>query len=389
MDLSLSNVINISLTPTSSGLTSFNTANLLLLSTEKPINEFSPEEQVRIYKTASAVAEDFGVNALTTKMAIAVFSQAQNILSNSGALIIGLKGLEETQAEAYLRLKKAVSFCGFMTTDTIANDIISNYTDEDDSSSSSGDTLVSSLVNAEINKINFVVSNVIEDIDGAFTGIKDLTYKKTRCLFYGGSEEQAKIMMASYASRAMSTVFEGSNTTQTMHLKTLTGVKADPIITQSILAKCQKAGADVYVSFEGIPCVFISGANSYYDTVFNSIWFVNDLQVTGFNYLRETNTKIPQIEEGMTGLKDSFRDVCYKGIRNRFLAPGEWTSPDTFGDPQTFRDNINNSGFYIYSIPISKQSKEEREARKAPLCQIAIKEAGAIHSVNLIINVNR
>lgn len=389
MDLSLSNVINISLTPTSIGLTSFNTANLLLLSTEKPINEFSPEEQVRIYKTASAVAEDFGVNALTTKMATAVFSQTPNILSNSGSLIIGLKGLEETQAEAYLRLKKAVSFCGFMTTDTIENDIISNYTDEDDSSSSSGDTLVSSLINAEVNKINFVVSNAIKDIDGAFTGIKDLTHTKTRCLFYGGSEEQAKIMMASYASRAMSTVFEGSNTTQTMHLKTLIGVKADPIITQSILDKCKKAGVDVYISFEGVRCVFISGANSYYDTVFNSIWFVNALQVEGFNYLQQTNTKIPQTEEGMTGLKDSFRGVCFRGIRNRFLAPGEWTLSDTFGDPQTFRDNINNSGFYIYSIPISKQPKEEREARKAPLCQIAIKEAGAIHSVNLIINVNR
>ena len=49
--------------------------------------------------------------------------------------------------------------------------------------------------------------------------------------------------------------------------------------------------------------------------------------------------------------------------------------------------NIIDKGYYIYSKPIAQQSQVDRDARKAPLIQIAGKESGAIHSssVNAII----
>lgn len=386
-NLSLSNVINVTLVPSIAGLSEFNTANLLLYSTETPIENADFTEDYRIYYTASRVAEDFGSDSLTYKMALGVFSQAPNILSNSGALIIAKKDGSETQVEAFNRLKTKVLFCGWMTTDTIANDIAANY-EEESSSASSSSTSLASAIAAENNKINFIVSNVQTDIDGAFTAIKDMTLTKTRCLFYGGTSEEAKIMMASYASKAMSTIFEASLTTQTMHVKPLAGVLPDPIMTETILAKCKTAGVDTYVSIEGVACVFSTGANGFFDEVFNELWFVNALQTAGFNYLRQTNTKIPQTENGMTGLKNAYAQVCVRGVNNGFIGAGSWTSSDTFGNPDLFKRNIETSGYYIYSTPVAQQSKADREDRKAPLVQIAVKIAGAIHSTNVMIYVN-
>lgn len=385
-NLSLSNVINVTLVPSVSGLAEFNTANLLLYSTESPLVNANFTEDYRIYRNASSVAEDFGVDSLTYKMAVAVFSQAPNILSNSGALIIALKKNSESQAEAFNRLKTKVLFCGWLTTDSIANDMVANAVAED--SSSANESSLSAAVNAENNKINFIVSNVQSDIAGVMTDIKNASLKKTRCLFYGGTETEAKVMMAAYVSRAMSTVFEASLTTQTMHLKALTGVLPDPIMTETLLSACKEAGVDVYVSIEGVACVFSNGANGFFDEVFNELWFVNAIQVAGFNYLRQTGTKVPQTEAGMTGLKNAYAQVCVRGVNNGFIGAGEWTSPDIFGNPDLFKRNIEVSGFYIYSTPVAQQSKADREARKAPLVQIAVKTAGAIHSTDVMIYVN-
>jgi hypothetical protein len=50
--------------------------------------------------------------------------------------------------------------------------------------------------------------------------------------------------------------------------------------------------------------------------------------------------------------------------------------------------NIEEVGYYIYSLPVNQQAQTEREERKAPLIQIALKEAGAIHSSNVLVYIN-
>ena len=51
--------------------------------------------------------------------------------------------------------------------------------------------------------------------------------------------------------------------------------------------------------------------------------------------------------------------------------------------------NIAEKGYYIYSIPVAQQNQTEREARKAPVIQIAVKFSGAIHHSEVIITVER
>jgi hypothetical protein len=66
-----------------------------------------------------------------------------------------------------------------------------------------------------------------------------------------------------------------------------------------------------------------------------------------------------------------------------------WNSAETFGNPEDLRRNITDVGYYIYSQPIAQQLQAQREARIAPLVQIAIKLAGAIHSSDVLVVIQR
>ena len=47
------------------------------------------------------------------------------------------------------------------------------------------------------------------------------------------------------------------------------------------------------------------------------------------------------------------------------------------------------TGYYVYIQPFDEQSQSDREARKAPPIQIAVKLKGAVHFINVTITVNR
>lgn len=250
--------------------------------------------------------------------------------------------------------------------------------------------LLAAAVVQSLNKIMFVVSYTSADI--AVGGMLDLLrsggFTQTRGLFYDDVLATALVFMASYAGLALSTVFTGSNTTQTMHLKTLSGVQPDPNLTQTFLTQAIAAGADTYPSLQGVAKVFCSGANDFFDNQYNLQWFAGALQVAGFNYLATTNTKIPQTEVGMDGLKAAYRAICEQAVTNQFLAPGTWTSSTMFGNIASLIKNISQRGYYIYSTPIASQSQVNRAARQAPLVQMAIKYAGAIQSTSVVVYVN-
>lgn len=193
---------------------------------------------------------------------------------------------------------------------------------------------------------------------------------------------------AAYASRGLSVDFNGSNTTMTMHLKDLATILPDPSMNQTLLNKCQDAGADIYGSFQGVAKTFTSGANTFFDRIYNRLWIVNAFKVAGFNLLGTTPTKIPQTEDGQIQLTSALRRIAEQAVTNGFLAPGVWTDPTTFGPGTDLRDNVLQRGYYFYSQPIAKQSVAARNARQAPVVQVALKEAGAEHSGSMIIFIN-
>ena len=373
MQLQLSNVVEISVSQAQTGVNAYNTSNLALFTTETPDPVF--DDDYKIYVEPTEVGKDFGTGSETYKMALKVFGQAPNIRANSGYLVVIPLEPSETIAAAVTRTADLVQYFGLMTTQILIE----------------AEMLAAAAVVQALNKIAFFVQRASASIEpgGSLDKLRSGTLFKSRGLYYGADNDSDALgMQAAYAGRALSTIFSGSNTTQTMHLKDLSGVQPDPSMTQTLLNKAQTAGADCYISLQGVSKVFCSGANQFFDQVYNLGWFVGALQVAGFNYLAQTSTKIPQTENGMDGLKGAYRKVCEQAVNNLYSAPGAWNSPTTFGNQQDLLDNVAQRGYYIYSQPIALQSQIDREERKAPIVQIALKEAGAIHSSTVIVNVN-
>jgi hypothetical protein len=225
------------------------------------------------------------------------------------------------------------------------------------------------------------------DILGSCYTIQQASQNKTRCLVYTQGFEEAKLMMAAYVGRGFSVNFDGTDVSQTLNLKTLRNVMPDLGISQTDYNNAKTSGVDLYVSFEGTPGVRSNGANGFFDTVYENTALKFYAVVALFNALKVTGTKIPQTEAGVTVLKNALGLVFKQFVRNGVIAAGQWNSPQTFGDPETFRANIANQGWYVYSIPIAQQSQADREARIAPYIQGACKRAGAIHEADVLILV--
>ena len=289
------------------------------------------------------------------------------LLNLSGAATGAAAGVERVK-DTILRTSGTVPYFGI-----IANDIQPSATLLE----------LASFVQTQ-DKLYFAPSATVGDIAGDFTTILNSGQTHTRCLYYSVSANDALDFAAAYASRGLSVNYDGALTQLTMHLKDLTNFVADPGITQTILDSAAGAGVDLYVDF-GIPKVFTSGANLYFDQIYSRLALQLRLQIAGFNYLATTNTKIPQTEDGLNGLKSAYRGVMETFVGNGTYAPGAWTGPASFGDPEDLVRNIADFGYYIFSQPIAQQSQQQRNARVAPLIQIAAKESGAIHSSDVTV----
>lgn len=311
----------------------------------------------------------------------AAFTISPNSLMLSGsatAVTATITQSGETLAAAITRTAGLVQYFGIMDTNSMEQH-------------GSADVLAAAAAIQPLNKIGFFVSGSSANLgsNGIINAVTQADFTQTRCLYFGDPSVSDQLgMMSAYAGRALSTNFDGSNTTETMHLKDLVGVDPDPTMTQTLLNQAQAVGADCYVSLQGVAKVFTSGENSFFDQVYNLQWFIGALQVSGFNYLAESSTKIPQTEQGMNGLKGAYRAVCQQAVTNQYLAPGQWNSSTTFGNQIDFLSNITDQGYYIYSQPVSQQSQAARAAGQAPLVQIAVKQAGAIQESSVIVYVN-
>lgn len=361
------------------GLEPLKLSTILLLTDEEPANSIT--ESYMISRTATAIAQQWGTETEVAKQAQTIFSQQPNILANDGYVIVApYKNTDETYSQAITRLAGEIYFEGILTTRTVTDD-----------EAVAASTLVQSM-NNRILMLPASSVNALTAETGLFAKVASNT--RTKCVLYtlGEGEEtaalNARLFAAAYLSRGFAVNYSGSNTTITMNLKDLVGIQADTNISEGILSQCVAIGADCFPSIEGLPKVISNRQGGmYFDQVTNQIWFLNAIQRAVFNVLAQTNTKIPQTEAGLEKITKAIRQVCNQGVTNGFIAPGTWNSSDTFGVYADFYRNIEEFGYYIYHQPVSEQLQSEREQRKAPLYQIAAKEAGSVHQANIIITI--
>ena len=375
ISLSLSDVVGITVLSAPSGLGLPNVNTIGLFTSEQPVTG-TFASGYKLYKSAADVAVDFASSSETLMHATAIFSQNPNIMTTNGYLVVVplLTGISESVQAAIVRVAPLIFFFGITTTETLVGSTLTNLC-----------AYVQSL-----NKIMVLTSATSADLNpnGVFDTIRQAGQNQIRCVFYSVSAQQARVFGSGYLARGLSTDFTGSLTSSTMHLKTIVGYASDPVINETLLAEAQVCGAEVYGNIGGIAQIFSTGTNGWFDSVYNALWLKITLQITGYNVLRQTNTKIPQTEKGIMSIRSAYAQVCQQAVTCGYAAPGAWNSPDSFGDKNDFLRNITDFGYYIYSLPVSAQLPADRNARKSPLIMIALKESGAVHSGNIIVSIN-
>lgn len=192
---------------------------------------------------------------------------------------------------------------------------------------------------------------------------------------------------ASFFGRAAVVDFEGEDTTITMKFKVEPGVIPETL-TETQAATLKSKRVNVYVNYDNDTAIVQEGVvvgGRFFDEVHGLDWLQNSLQTNVYNVLY-TSKKVPQTNAGMNRIATAMVKSCKQAVRNGLVAPGEWTGPNV-GSLKT--GDTLTSGYYIHVPLVEDQSQSDREARKSVSFVIALKLAGAVHSVLLTVEVNR
>ncbi len=369
--LPIENVIQISVANPPAGLADYRVNNLLYVTKEVPVESLG---DYTIYLTPTQVGIDWGLSSETYQAALNVFAQSPNILAGGGAFIVAAMAGGDTLSTMWTKISTQIYF-GAM--------LFGGYQPND------AEMAAAAAVFQANGRLLFLSSNdtSLMNAAGTFFNVRAENQKFVRCLIYTVNALSARLYAAAYASLGMATNWDGSATSSTQQMKDLANVLPDPGITQTVLNTCETQGCDIYANFGPLPKVFSTGGNDFFDQVWGTLWLKAALQVAGFNALATTSTKIPQTEPGIALLRNAYVAVLERGVINGFVAPGRWNSPVTFGNTQALRAAVESLGYYVYSQPVTQQSQTARAARQAPLIQIAVKLAGAVHSSTVIVYI--
>lgn len=226
-------------------------------------------------------------------------------------------------------------------------------------------------------QLEFNNTNVIKKIYNKNTG-------RFFAVFNNTGEEHAGLELL---GKAVSTNWEGSNTAQTMKFKNLKTVQSDDRINLNVAEKCDRLGVNFYTDYDGVSMVAegVAVGGKFIDEIVGLDAFNDRVQKEVFGVLKSAK-KVPQTDKGQVRLIAAVKRVCEQFVKNGFIAPGQWR-----GDPVGLLETNEflELGYYVYSPSYTEQLQSDREERKAVPINVAIKLAGAIHSVDILINYNR
>jgi hypothetical protein len=228
---------------------------------------------------------------------------------------------------------------------------------------------------------NVIVSSATTDI--AYL-LKQLAYKKT-FVQYSSTNVNA---ISSLLGRILTTNYQGNNTVITLMYKQEPGVVAESL-SATQLAAAEAKNCNVFVAYNNNTAIIepgIATSGEFIDTVIGTDVLALAIQTAVYNLLYSSTTKIPQTDAGNNIILTAIEQICSQFVQDGLLAPGTWTTAGFGGLNQ---GDFLPKGFYVYAPPISSQVAADRAARKSVTFQVAAKLAGAIHTVSVLINVNR
>lgn len=211
-----------------------------------------------------------------------------------------------------------------------------------------------------------------------------LKYNKT-VVQYSSSSQYA---VCSLLGRILTVNYGGNNTTITLMYKQEPGVAAEALNSTQISA-LEAKNCNVFVAYNNNTAIIEPGVTTsgqFIDTITGVDWLAVTLMTALYNLLYTSTTKVPQTDAGTHLLVTTCESVLSQALANGLLGPGTWTA----GGFGTLNQNdFLPKGFYVFAPAISTQLAADRAARKSVPIQIAAKLAGAVHTVNVLINVNQ
>lgn len=220
--------------------------------------------------------------------------------------------------------------------------------------------------------------NVLKVLHDKNSGRLMVQYNKT------GNDHAA----AALIGIALSTNWNAINTAKTVKFKQQTTVQSDDRITLNDAEKCRRLGVNFYTDYDGVPMLAegVTLGGIFIDETVGLDAFLDACQKQAFNTLQGSTTKIPQTDKGQAQLIGALTVVGESFVRNGFLAGGVWKGNEV--GELAYGDRLDE-GYYFYSDSYDNQQDADRDARQAMPIMCAIKLAGAIHKVDLLIQFNR
>jgi hypothetical protein len=214
--------------------------------------------------------------------------------------------------------------------------------------------------------------------------LKQLAYKRTVVQYSSSNAYSA----CSLLGRILTTNYNANNTVITLMYKQEPGIVPETLNVTQVSA-LEAKNANVFVAYNNNTAIIENGvacSGDFLDIITGTDWIALSIQNAVYNLLYTSTTKIPQTDAGNQALVSVIAGVCSQGVTNGLLAPGVWQAG---GFGALNMGDFIPAGFYIYAPPIATQNSSDRAARKSVPIQVAAKLAGAIHTVGVIINVNR
>lgn len=373
MTLPVSNIANvqINLAALAAGPRSFGT--LLILGTTSGV--IDTIERMREYSSITEVGEDYGADDPEYKAALAYFGQSPK----PRILYIGYWAKTDSSAET---LKDAITACldslgwyGLM--------IAADTTTEDLDAASA---LIEAASPTRIHGVTTQDENAVvkSSITDSAYKLSEKKYRRTFTIFSSDNPYAA----ASVFGRMFSVNFNGTETTITLKFKQLPGIAPEDLKVSEANTLTAK-NCNVFAKYNNGTAILQEGVmcdGSFIDEIHGLDWFQNHLENALFNLYYTSKTKVSQTPKGINSQCGVLEHACQQGVRNGLLGEGVWQG-ESFGVLEN--GGYLAKGFYVFANSLDDQAQAERERRKSPVFQIAVKGAGATHFADVIVSVNR
>lgn len=377
--LPVSNVVNVDVIMSAVAATGRNFGALLILGSSAVI---PLTERVRQYSSHEDIGEDFGVDSPEYEAATIFFEQSPKpTLVYVGRWAKTLASAEDGSVETLLQAVNAclqyTNWYGLAIADSadlVEADVIS----------------VAAVI--EASSLSRILAVTTDDVNVLVAGNTDNIGYKLKAAGYGRTfwqySSSSKYAAISAFGRAFTVNFTGNNTTITLKFKTEPGVTYETLTTTQAAA-IDSINGNVYVYYANDTAIIQQGVmanGDFFDERHGLDWLQNYVQTNLYNLLYTSATKIPQTDAGVTRLMTNVEASLDQAVNNGLVAPGVWN-----GGPigQIESGDTLTKGYYVYADSVDNQAQSDREARKSPVIQAALKLAGAIHYGDVQINVVR